>query len=171
MFQVQQARADVGAAWDKTHSLCGMRQPANSVSRAFQSREVAGSRRGATKAERTFFLNTLQRWISRNTPSSPHSRALHSVNTASLLPVCSQHRPWSGLCSGSLHYEEAYWGFFWGGGLLLVLKKSPLKQRKPWPTFTARSPHRGDWTLWVGRMWQSKQKGLSNARRERGGVD
>lgn len=145
MFQVQQARADVGAAWDKTHSLCGMRQPANSVSRAFQSREVAGSRRGATKAERTFFLNTLQRWISRNTPSSPHSRALHSVNTASLLPVCSQHRPWSGLCSGSLHYEEAYWVFFWGGGgLLLVLKKSPLKQRKPWPTFTARSPHRGD---------------------------
>lgn len=30
MFQVKQAWADVGAAGDKTHFLCGMRQPANS---------------------------------------------------------------------------------------------------------------------------------------------
>lgn len=30
MFQVKQAWADVGAAGDKTHFLCGVRQPANS---------------------------------------------------------------------------------------------------------------------------------------------
>lgn len=112
MFQVRQAQGDMGAAEDDTQwhdehfmlsyiffcvCVCGMRQPAHSIFlRVSVGAEVAGSRAGELpKAEYTsflfflFFLNTLQRWINRTPPTA----RLFSVNTASFLPVCSQHRP------------------------------------------------------------------------------
>lgn len=96
MFQVRQAQGDMGAAEDDTQwhdehfmlsyiffcvCVCGMRQPAHSIFlRVSVGAEVAGSRAGELpKAEYTsflfflFFLNTLQRWISRTPPQQGSS--------------------------------------------------------------------------------------------------
>lgn len=80
------------------------------------------------KAERTFFLNTLQRWISR----TPHSKALHCKH--SLVPSC---------VFTTLALEWALFRILPLPRGTLLLKR-PLKQCEPWPTFTARSTHRGD---------------------------
>lgn len=93
VFQVRQAQGDVGAAWDKMYILAAAQHfilcslsvwHEATCLFCFLSvpvREVASSRRGGRcpKAERTFFLNTLQRWISRTPPQQGSSQCKHNL--------------------------------------------------------------------------------------------
>lgn len=146
-----------GLSTDSARFCClPMGQPANPV--AERSSRRGSWQKGGREVPHSrahLLLNTLQRWIRRTPPQQGFSQCKHG-----LVPSCV------------FTTRALEWALFQILPLLRGIQLlKPLKQCKSWPTFISRSAYQGDWIVWVGRMWQSKQKGLTNTRREKGGVD